>query len=122
MHLVQLGSILAPFLFATPIISFTSVLVGNIIGTIYPICEAANGSTNRQWKNHIYILERQLPAYLTKTDILAYVHFFLKIREPLLNRSLLLSIQEQSFHINIGIRLFCDYSSMSVFLSRLQVT
>ena len=60
---------------------------------------------------------RAVAAYLIQTDISAYV-YFLKFHKPLPNYDLLLSIQGHSLHINIAIKLLCDYLSMSFFPSR----
>lgn len=117
MHPVQLRSILAPFLFATPITFLASVLFKIIVGTTV----AATPSVKLQMdilmvsgESTLYF-QKAAWACWTQTGILSYVPF-LRIRKPLLNYNLLLSIQGQSFHINIGITLLCDYLSVSSLL------
>lgn len=125
MHLVQLGNILEPFLFATPTSSLTPVLFKIIIGTtVAAILHVKLQVFLPTVRGESPLYFRKAPcSLLNQNGYIGLCAIFLKkIHEPLLNHNLLFSIQGQSFHINIGIKLLCDYLSMSVFPSRLHVT
>lgn len=81
----------------------------------------------------LLILSGESPKHFRKTTYISFnqnrhsalcvcMCMCLKIQECLLNHNLPLSIQGRSSHINIGIASLCDYLSVSVSPSRLQVT